>query len=86
MQNCIPSHNLISVIFCVLINPRGWGACAAKVTILDLCLCVFACSYDGTTGSYEQYRRLENYQSLEIKMGIFLKPLFSRYMACFQYE
>ena len=78
------SFPLLSVIFCVLINLGG--ACA---TMHDLCLCVFACSYDGTTSfkaAYEEYIRHQNYWSLDNKMAIFLKPLFSRDIACFQYE
>ena len=49
----------VKVMFSVVINPRR--ACAARVTVLDLCVCVSVYDYSRTTGNdaaYERYQQL----------------------------
>ena len=55
-----------------LINPRP--ACAAKVTVLGLPVCLSVSSYSRTTGyeaAHERYQRLQKYANLKNNMAIF---------------
>ena len=66
----------------VVINPRR--TCAARVTVLGLCVCLCVCvcvcvcfyayfSAMGNEADSEQYQRLQNYKRSKNKMAIFLK-------------
>ena len=72
------------------INPRR--ACAARVTVLGLCVCLSVClfvclsvdDYSRTTGyeaAYERYQQLQCYKGMKINVAILLKRLRSRDMA-----
>ena len=72
------------------INPRR--ACAARVTVVGLRVCLFAClfvclfvdDYSRTTGyeaAYERYQQLQCYKGMKKKVAILLKRLRSRDMA-----
>ena len=74
----------------IIINPRR--ACAARVTVVVLCvcvsvcLCVYLCVYDysRTTGyeaAYELYQQLQCYKGKKNNVAILLKPPRSRDMA-----
>ena len=65
-------------IFCIIINPRR--ACAARVTVLGLCVY----DYSRTTGyeaAYERYKQLQCYKGKKKNVEILLKRLHSRDMA-----
>ena len=69
-----------------LINPRR--ACAARVTVLVLCVCLSVClsvsNYSRTTGyeaAYERYQQLQCYKGKKNNVAILLKRLRSRDMA-----
>ena len=73
-----------------LINPRR--ACAARVTVVGLCVCLFVClsvclfvdDYSRTTGyeaAYERYQQLQCYKGMKNNVAILLKRLRSRDMA-----
>ena len=69
-----------------LINPRR--ACAARVTVLGLCVCLSVClsvdDYSRTTGyeaAYERYQQLQCYKGMKNNVAILLKRLRSRDMA-----
>ena len=67
-----------------LVNPRR--ACAARVTVVVLCVCVSVCVYDysRTTGyeaAYERYQQLQCYKRKKNNVAILLKPLRSGDMA-----
>ena len=73
-----------------VINPRR--ACAARVTVVGLCVCLFVClsvclfvdDYSRTTGyeaAYERYQQLQCYKGMKINVAILLKRLRSRDMA-----
>ena len=69
-----------------IINPRR--ACAARVTVIVLCVCPSVClfvhDYSRTTGyeaAYERYQHLQCYKGTKIKLAILLKRLRSRDMA-----
>ena len=71
----------------IIINPRR--ACAARVTVVVLCVCLFVClsvdDYSRTTGyeaAYERYQQLQCYKSKKNNVAILLKRLRSRDMAC----
>ena len=68
------------------INPRR--ACAARVTVLGLCVCLSVClsvdDYSRTTGyeaAYERYQQLQCYKGMKNNVAILLKRLRSRDMA-----
>ena len=71
-----------------IINPRR--ACAARVTVVGLCVCLSVClclsvdDYSRTTGyeaAYERYQQLQCYKGMKINVAILLKRLRSRDMA-----
>ena len=69
-----------------LVNPRR--ACAARVTVLGLCVCLSVClsvdDYSRTTGyeaAYERYQQLQCYKGMKNNVAILLKRLRSRDMA-----
>ena len=71
-----------------VINPRR--ACAARVTVVGLCVCLFVClslsvdDYSRTTGyeaAYERYQQLQCYKGMKKNVAILLKRLRSRDMA-----
>ena len=66
-----------------LINPRR--ACAARVTVVGLCVCrLFVDDYSRTTGyeaAYERYQQLQCYKGMKTNVAILLKRLRSRDMA-----
>ena len=71
-----------------IINPRR--ACAARVTVVGLCVCLFVClfvsvdDYSRTTGyeaAYERYQQLQGYKGMKSNVAILLKRLRSRDMA-----
>ena len=66
-----------------IINPRR--ACAARVTVVVLCVCVFVClfvyDYSRTTGyeaAYERYQQIQCYKGRKKNVVILLKRLRSR--------
>ena len=68
-----------------IINPRR--ACAARVTVVGLCVCLSVClcvdDYSRTTGyeaAYERYQQLQCYKGMKINVAILLKRLRSRDM------
>ena len=68
------------------INPRR--ACAARVTVVVLCVCLSVCLfvyyYSRTTGyeaAYERYQQIQCYKGRKINVAILLKRLRSREMA-----
>ena len=69
-----------------LINPRR--ACAARVTVVVLCVCLSVClsvyDYSRTTGYeavHERYQQLQCYKGKKNNVAILLKRLRSRDMA-----
>ena len=69
-----------------LINPRR--TCAARVTVVVLCVCLSVClsvdDYSRTTGyeaAYERYQQLQCYKGKKNNVAISLKRLRSRDMA-----
>ena len=83
-------HNVIihavSLSLCILVNPRR--ACAARVTVVVLCVCLSVCLsvsiYSRTTGyeaAYERYQQLQCYKGRKNNVAILLKRLRSRDMA-----
>ena len=69
-----------------IINPRR--ACAARVTVVVLCVCLSVClsvsDYSRTTGyqaAYERYQQLQCYKGKKTNVAISLKRLRSRDMA-----
>ena len=69
-----------------VINPRR--ACAARVTVVGLCVCLSVClfvdDYSRTTGyeaAYERYQQLQCYKGMKNNVAILLKRLRSRDMA-----
>ena len=77
---CIYTCNL--TIVCLFINPRR--ACAARVTVVVLCVCLSVYDYSRTTGyeaAYERYQHLQCYKGTKNKLAILLKRLRSRDMA-----
>ena len=80
---------LLSTFVEWLINPRR--ACAARVTVVVLCICLSVClsvsNYSRTTGyeaAYERYQQLQCYKGKKNNVAILLKRLGSRDMACKQ--
>ena len=74
----------------IVINPRR--ACAARVTVVVLCVCLsvrlsvrlFVHDYSRTTGyeaAYERYQHLQCHKGTKNKIAILLKRLRSRDMA-----
>ena len=68
----------------VIINPRR--ACAARVTVVVLCVsvCLFVSDYSRTTGyeaAYERYQQIQCYEGRKNNVAILLKRLRSRDMA-----
>ena len=62
-----------------VINPRR--ACAARVTVVVLCVCLFVHDYSRTTGyeaAYERYQHLQCHKGTKIKLAILLKRLIWR--------
>ena len=73
-----------------IVNPRR--ACAARVTVVVLCVCVSVCLsvrlfvyyYSRTTGyeaAYERYQHIQCYKGRKNNVAILLKRLRSRDMA-----
>ena len=69
-----------------IVNPRR--ACAARVTVVGLCVCLSVClsvdDYSRTTGyeaAYERYQQLQCYKGMKTNVAILLKRLRSRDMA-----
>ena len=65
-----------------IINPRR--ACAARVTVVVLCVCLSVSNYSRTTGyeaAYERYQQLQCYKGKKNNVAILLKRLRSRDMA-----
>ena len=63
---------MLVVIF--LVNPRR--ACAARVTVVGLCVCLFVDNYSRTTGyeaAYERYQQLQCYKGMKNNVAILLK-------------
>ena len=63
-----------------VINPRR--ACAARVTVVGLCVCLSVCvsvdDYSRTTGyeaAYERYQQLQCYKGMKNNVAILLKRL-----------
>ena len=80
---------MVDIWWC-FINPRR--ACAARVTVLGLCVCLSVClfvclsvdDYSRTTGyeaAYERYQQLQCYKGMKNNVAILLKRLRSRDMA-----
>ena len=70
------------MILSVIINPRR--ACAARVTVVVLCVCLSVYDYSRTTGyevAYERYQQLQCYKGKKNNVAILLKRLRSRDMA-----
>ena len=68
-----------SLLTATVINPRC--ACAARVTVVVLCVCLFVHDYSRTTGyeaAYERYQHLQCHKGTKIKIAILLKRLRSR--------
>ena len=70
----------------MIVNPRR--ACAARVTVVVLCVCPSVClfvhDYSRTTGyeaAYERYQHLQCHKGTKNKLAILLKRLRSRDMA-----
>ena len=77
-------YDVTSII--IIINPRR--ACAARVTVVVLCVCLSVCLfvsiYSRTTGyeaAYERYQQLQCYKGRKNNVAILLKRLRSRDMA-----
>ena len=79
-----------SIVVSDNINPRR--ACAARVTVVVLCVhvsvCLFVClsvsNYSRTTGyeaAYERYQQIQCYKGKKNNVAILLKRLHSRDMA-----
>ena len=71
-----------SEIYISVINPRR--ACAARVTVVILCVCLSVQDYSRTTRyevAYERYQQLHCHQGMKKKVAILLKRLRSRCMA-----
>ena len=59
---------------CVVVHPRC--ACAARVTVLGLCVCLSVYDYSRTTGyeaAYERYQQLRCYKGKKINVEILLR-------------
>ena len=72
---------MLGVLLC-LVNPRR--ACAARVTVVVLCVCLFVSDYSRTTGyeaAHERYQQLQCYKGRKNNVAILLKRLRSRDMA-----
>ena len=79
-------YKYIHVHVVYVVNPRR--ACAARVTVVGLCVCLFVClfvdDYSRTTGyeaAYERYQQLQCYKGMKKNVAILLKRLRSRDMA-----
>ena len=73
-------------VYRAIINPRR--ACAARVTVVVLCVCLSVClfvtHYSRTTGyeaAYERYQQIQCYKGRKNNVAILLKRLRSRDMA-----
>ena len=69
-------------------NGHNFIACAARVTVVVLCVCLSVClfvsDYSRTTGyeaAYERYQQLQCYKGKKNNVAILLKRLRSRDMA-----
>ena len=82
--------SFITVVVPLFINPRR--ACAARVTVVVLCVCLSVCLsvclfvyyYSRTTGyeaAYERYQQIQCYKGRKNNVAILLKRLRSRDMA-----
>ena len=72
----------VSKLSISLINPRR--ACAARVTVVGLFICLSVDDYSRTTGyeaAYERYQQLQCYKGMKMNVAILLKRLRSRGMA-----
>ena len=92
--NCVYIHVQIIYMYAHFINPRR--ACAARVTVVVLCVCLFVCLsvclfvclsvsiYSRTIGykaAYERYQQLQCYKGRKNDVAILLKRLRSRDIA-----
>ena len=75
-----------AIAISIIINPRR--ACAARVTVVVLCVCLSVCLfvsyYSRTTGYeavYERYQQLQCYKGMKNNVAIFLNltTAFGRY-------
>ena len=60
------------------------GACAARVTVVVLSVCLFVYDYSSTSGyeaAYKRYQQLQCYKGTKTNVAIWLKRLRSRDMA-----
>ena len=64
----------------IIINPRR--ACAARVTVPGLCVCLRLFSDYRLRGGYERYQQLQCYKSKKNKMAILLKRRRVREIWC----
>ena len=79
-------HIIYIYMYMYIINPRR--ACAARVTVVVLCVCLSVClfvtHYSRTTGyeaAYERYQQIQCYKGRKNNVAILLKRLRSRDMA-----
>ena len=77
---------IVDIMHIIIINPRR--ACAARVTVVGLYVCLFVClsvyDYSRTTGyeaAYERYQQIQCYKGRKNNVAILLKRLRSRDMA-----
>ena len=73
-------YSCLIVCIHIVINPRR--ACAARVTVVGLCVCLSVCvsvdDYSRTTGyeaAYERYQQLQCYKGMKNNVAILLKRL-----------
>ena len=79
---CLTLLDFSSFLLSILINPRR--ACAVRVTVLGLCVCLSVYDYSRTTAyeaAYERYQQLQCYKGKKTNVAILLKRLHSRDMA-----
>ena len=65
-----------------VINP--WRACAARVTVLGLCVCLSVTTFSDATcneTAKKRYQRVQCHTGFIFKMAIFVKMLRSKVMA-----
>ena len=83
IQSCVVVVRKTQYVLIVcIINPRR--ACAARVTVVGLCVCVCVYDYSRTTGyeaAYELYQQLQCYKGKKTNVAILLKRLRSRDIA-----
>ena len=89
-MNLFVRYSVTTLDISYVINPRR--ACAARVTVVVLCVCLSIClsvclfvsDYSRTTGyeaAYERYKQIQCHKGRKINVAILLKRLRSRDMA-----